>query len=92
MLAIDNLSASYGPLMALSGITLNLAPAARVGIFGHNGAGKTTLLKCIVGAHAPSAGSVTFEEHRSLRETSRPRCARASPTCPRATTSFRICR
>jgi branched-chain amino acid transport system ATP-binding protein len=61
MLAIDNLSASYGPLTALSGITLKLAPAARVGIFGHNGAGKTTLLKCIVGAHAPSAGTVTFE-------------------------------
>jgi branched-chain amino acid transport system ATP-binding protein len=61
MLAIDNLSASYGPLTALSDITLKLAPAARVGIFGHNGAGKTTLLKCIVGAHAPSAGSVTFE-------------------------------
>jgi len=61
MLAIDNLSARYGPLTALSGVTLKLAPAARVGIFGHNGAGKTTLLKCIVGAHAPSGGTVTFD-------------------------------
>jgi branched-chain amino acid transport system ATP-binding protein len=61
MLAIDNLSAGYGPLNALSGVTLKLAPAARVGIFGHNGAGKTTLLKCIIGAHAPSTGSITFE-------------------------------
>lgn len=61
MLAINNLSASYGPLTALQGVTLNLAAGTRIGIFGHNGAGKTTLLKCIVGAHAPSAGSVTFD-------------------------------
>ena len=61
MLEIENLSASYGPLAALSSITLKLAPAARVGIFGHNGAGKTTLLKCIVGAHAPSGGRLLFE-------------------------------
>src|SRR5262245_61316749 len=60
MLAIDNLSARYGPLTALSDVSLQFAPADRVGIFGHNGAGKTTLLKCIVGAHAPSAGTVTF--------------------------------
>ena len=61
MLEIENLSASYGPLAALSSITLQLAPAARIGIFGHNGAGKTTLLKCIVGAHAPSGGRVLFD-------------------------------
>lgn len=61
MLAIENLSAQYGPLTALSGIALNLAAGARVGIFGHNGAGKTTLLKCIVGAHAPSTGTITFD-------------------------------
>jgi branched-chain amino acid transport system ATP-binding protein len=61
MLAIDNLSAGYGHLTALSDVTLSLPPAARVGIFGHNGAGKTTLLKCIIGAHPPSAGTVTFE-------------------------------
>ena len=61
MLAIDHLSASYGPLTALSEVTLKLAPGARIGIFGHNGAGKTTLLKCIVGAHAPSGGTVIFD-------------------------------
>src|SRR5215475_6701246 len=61
MLEIENLSASYGPLAALSSITLKLAPAARIGIFGHNGAGKTTLLKCIIGAHAPSGGRVSFD-------------------------------
>ncbi len=61
MLAIDNLSANYGRLSALSNITLKLAPGARVGIFGHNGAGKTTLLKCIVGAHIANAGTIMFD-------------------------------
>lgn len=61
MLAIENLSAHYGPLTALSGVTLRLERGARAGIFGHNGAGKTTLLKCIVGAQAASTGTVTFD-------------------------------
>jgi branched-chain amino acid transport system ATP-binding protein len=61
MLAIENLSAGYGPLAALNNVTLGLASGSRVGVFGHNGAGKTTLLKCLVGAHAPSTGTVTFE-------------------------------
>jgi branched-chain amino acid transport system ATP-binding protein len=61
MLAIEDLTASYGPLTALSNITLKLAPSAKLGIFGHNGAGKTTLLKCIVGAHVPNSGRVVFD-------------------------------
>jgi branched-chain amino acid transport system ATP-binding protein len=61
MLAIENLSAHYGPLTALSGVTLKLERGARVGIFGHNGAGKTTLLKCMVGAQAASTGTVSFD-------------------------------
>jgi branched-chain amino acid transport system ATP-binding protein len=61
MLAIENLSAHYGPLTALSGVTLKLERGARAGIFGHNGAGKTTLLKCMVGAQAASTGTVSFD-------------------------------
>ena len=61
MLTLDHVSAAYGPLTALSDITLALEKGARVGIFGHNGAGKTTLLKCLVGAHAASQGHVTLD-------------------------------
>jgi branched-chain amino acid transport system ATP-binding protein len=61
MLAINDLTATYGPLTALSDVTLQLEPSSRLGIFGHNGAGKTTLLKSIIGAHAPSRGSVVFD-------------------------------
>ena len=60
MLEIDSVSAGYGSLTALEGISASLADGGRLGIFGHNGAGKTTLLRCIIGAHAPSSGSVRF--------------------------------
>ena len=61
MLTLHDVSANYGPLTALSGITLSMEPGARVGIFGHNGAGKTTLLKCMIGAETPSAGRVALD-------------------------------
>jgi branched-chain amino acid transport system ATP-binding protein len=60
MLAINRVTAGYGGLTAIEGISLSLQDGARVGIFGHNGAGKTTLLRTIIGAHRPSSGSVDF--------------------------------
>ena len=61
MLQVRNLTAGYGSLTVLSGVSLSLADGARLGIFGHNGAGKTTLLRCIVGAVRPRAGNVDFD-------------------------------
>ena len=61
MLQVHNLTAGYGPLTVLSGVSLSLADGARLGIFGHNGAGKTTLLRCIVGAVRPRDGKVDLD-------------------------------
>lgn len=61
MLTLENVSATYGPLTAISDISLVLEKGARLGIFGHNGAGKTTLLKCMVGAHPPSQGRLALD-------------------------------
>src|SRR6185312_7213858 len=60
MLAIKQVTAGYGGLTAIEGISLSLEDGARFGIFGHNGAGKTTLLRTIIGAHRPNSGSVDF--------------------------------
>ena len=48
----------YGPLPAVRGITLRLAPGEFLTIFGPNGAGKTTLLRMLCGAVVPTRGSV----------------------------------
>ena len=61
MLQVRNVTAGYGPLTVLSGVSLSLADGARLGIFGHNGAGKTTLLRCIVGAVRPRDGKVDMD-------------------------------
>src|SRR3954470_11140545 len=61
MLQVHNVTAGYGPLTVLSGVSLSLADGARLGIFGHNGAGKTTLLRCIVGAVRPRTGKVDLD-------------------------------
>ncbi|MFZ0029791.1 MAG: ABC transporter ATP-binding protein [Pseudolabrys sp.] len=61
MLQVQNLTAGYGSLTVLNGVSLSLGNGARLGVFGHNGAGKTTLLRCIVGAVRPRDGKVDLD-------------------------------
>jgi branched-chain amino acid transport system ATP-binding protein len=64
MLEFRNVSANYGKLTALAGVSLTVADGERVAIFGHNGAGKTTLLKCAVGALEGMQGEVSCAGQR----------------------------
>lgn len=59
-LVIDDLRGGYGSVDVLHGISLNVGPTERVGMFGPNGHGKTTLLNAISGLVRKTAGSVTF--------------------------------
>jgi branched-chain amino acid transport system ATP-binding protein len=59
LLAVQRLSASYGGVEALHGLTLRLGPGEIATVIGPNGAGKTTLLNAIMGV-IPSRGAVTF--------------------------------
>lgn len=58
LLAISTLSASYGAIPVLNGISMDLAAGESLGILGHNGMGKTTLLRCLIGA-SPSGLAIT---------------------------------
>lgn len=60
MLEFHDVGASYGGLVALSGISLRFDEGERVAVFGHNGAGKTTLLRCAVGSQESMTGEVRF--------------------------------
>jgi len=60
MLEYRNVSARYGKLLALTGVSFTVADGERVAVFGHNGAGKTTLLKCAVGALPAIDGEVRY--------------------------------
>jgi lipooligosaccharide transport system ATP-binding protein len=53
------LEKSYGPVHAVCGIDLEVAPARCVGLLGPNGAGKTTTMRMIMGLTTPSAGELS---------------------------------
>src|SRR5438093_5239860 len=60
MLHVDNVEASYGPFLALSGATLEVRVGEIVALLGPNGAGKTTLIRCIAGL-LPRAGGIRWD-------------------------------
>jgi len=62
MLAINNLTVSYGNIIALDDLTMSLAKGELTTLIGANGAGKSTLLKTISGLMAPIRGSIKYKE------------------------------
>ena len=61
MLKLEGLSAHYGGIHALQGVSLEVPKGTIVSLIGANGAGKSTTLKSIVGLVKPSAGKVTWD-------------------------------
>lgn len=61
MLQVEQLSVSYGPVTALSDVSLDVESGAITAVLGANGAGKTSLLRSISGLVRRTAGSVRFE-------------------------------
>ena len=59
-LVVNNLSLSFGGLMALSEIDLSVSAGELLAVIGPNGAGKTSLLNCITGYYRPQKGKIFF--------------------------------
>jgi branched-chain amino acid transport system ATP-binding protein len=58
MLAVEGLSAGYGGILALDGVSLSAGQATITAVLGANGAGKTTLLATISGLVKPRHGHI----------------------------------
>ena len=57
-ISVENLSAGYGSVQVLEGISLSVNDGETVTLLGTNGNGKSTLMKCIMGIVRPTSGSV----------------------------------
>ncbi|MES2534523.1 MAG: ABC transporter ATP-binding protein [Pseudomonadota bacterium] len=61
MLKVEGISASYGAIVALENVSLEVPSGKIVALLGANGAGKSTTLNCISGMVPLKKGSILFE-------------------------------
>lgn len=61
MIEVHDLSKSYGPIEALSGVSFQIQRGEIVGLLGPNGAGKSTLIKILIGYLQPDGGAVSVD-------------------------------
>jgi branched-chain amino acid transport system ATP-binding protein len=74
ILKATGVSKNFGGLQVLSDVNFAIAAQEAVGIVGPNGAGKTTLLSIVVGAQAPTTGTLRFEGEDITRLETPERC------------------
>jgi branched-chain amino acid transport system ATP-binding protein len=60
LLRAEGISAGYGKMEILHGVTLSVRPGEMVSVIGPNGAGKSTTFKTIIGLLRPTAGRIVF--------------------------------
>lgn len=58
VLDVSRYRKEYRGKVAVSDLSLAVAPGEICGFIGHNGAGKTTLIRSVVGAQPPTSGTV----------------------------------
>lgn len=61
MIAVENVSKTYGSQVALAPVTLAFAPGTTTVLIGPSGCGKSTLLRLLVGLIRPESGRVMFD-------------------------------
>ena len=62
LLAVDNVSLSFGGVKALSDVSFDIKKGEVRAIIGPNGAGKSSMLNCINGFYHPQEGTITYKD------------------------------
>ena len=61
LLRLENVSKHFGPVQALTDVSLELRAGEVTALVGDNGAGKSVLIKTISGIHGPDGGEIFWE-------------------------------
>ncbi|NYD42491.1 ATP-binding cassette domain-containing protein [Nocardioides panaciterrulae] len=61
LLRLEHIDKHFGPVQALTDVSLDVAAGQVTALAGDNGAGKSVLIKCIAGIHAPDGGRIVWE-------------------------------
>ena len=60
ILEVQDVSKTFGGIVALNGVSFHVNPGEILGVIGPNGSGKTTLINCITGFIKMTSGRVMF--------------------------------
>lgn len=61
LIELRDIRKSFGAVVALRGVSLDVRPGETFALLGDNAAGKSTLMKVLTGVHQPDEGSVLFD-------------------------------
>jgi len=62
ILQVENVTKTFGGIIALSRVSFEVHEGEILGIIGPNGSGKTTMVNCITGFVKPSSGRIRFRD------------------------------
>ena len=68
MIKVQNLSKSFGPKVAVNGVSFTVERGEVLGFLGPNGAGKSTSMRMITGFIPPSSGSVRIGDFDMIEQ------------------------
>jgi urea transport system ATP-binding protein len=88
MLEVNAIDLHYGAAQALRAVSLTAEPGKVTCVLGRNGVGKTSLLRALVGQHAVSRGTITFDGTDITRLKPYERARRGIAYCPQGREIF----
>ena len=76
MIKISNISKSFGDVVALDKLSIDVNSGSVFGLVGSNGSGKSTLLRILSGVYMPDQGTITIDDMDIIEnEAVRGKCA-----------------